>query len=657
MYSTAKSKLGQTVIWVCWFLALLALAWTYGLPVRGSSSGGWALIPASVPDDALSLVGIVTGAPPDGSIFPWRLRGRWRKWTWARYRAARVAYRRVRWAARLARLAVMGAMTMAGVVDLLTRAQLRRHLGALPVLYALLDILQVRTIINRYCPSEAEVDHGTVALVLVLNRLMAPRPLYQVADWLAQTVLAHWLSVPTGKFNDDRLRRTLEVMATHQREIWLDIVQQALVRFDIDLRFIFYDLTALVMQGSYAQSDLADFGFAHNTPSDKRKIKLGMDAAGDSFIPADYLAWSGRTADLATVQENMDRLLRLLERRGWPVQDILIIGDRANLNDELALTYAAKRLKYLAGLQPQRKAHRELLRARPERAFYAHPLTAERRPAAGTFGLPCEVVFKHAGRQVIHQGLVVLSGPMCTAVRQGRAKQLRVLCSQLVDVQGKIGQKRCRSVKEVQARAETRLRRSPVGKLMRVQAYEEADHVGLRWWVDRDTLQQAMQADGRYLLVTNDFRLSPQQMLTLYRAKDGSEKRFEVIKQDLRVRPIYLHRDDRIEGMLLLNMIALLAYSLLEREVRRKGLAYTARQVRDKLESLAVIETHAWDGSVLYRLTPMNEEQCHLLLALAHILAEWTNPRLSPTHLADHWPVVAWQIPLKGVPLTLPMAV
>ncbi len=160
------------------------------------------------------------------------------KWTLARYRAARAAYRRVRRAARLARLAVMGAMTMAGVVDLLTQAQLRRHLGALPVSYALLDVLQVRTIIDRYCPTGAEVDHGTVALVVVLNRLMAPRPSYQVADWLAQTVLAHWLSVPAGKFNDDRLRRTLEVMATHQRDIWLDIVHEALVRFDIDLRFI-----------------------------------------------------------------------------------------------------------------------------------------------------------------------------------------------------------------------------------------------------------------------------------------------------------------------------------------------------------------------------------------------------------------------------------
>ncbi len=78
-----------------------------------------------------------------------------------------------------------------------------------------------------------------------------------------------------------------------------------------------------------------------------------------------------------------------------------------------------------------------------------------------------------------------------------------------------------------------------------------------------------MQRDGRYLLVTNDWSLSPQRMLALYRQKDGVEKRFTVSKGDIKVSPIYLHKDQRIEAMLLLNMLALLTYSLLERQVRQ----------------------------------------------------------------------------------------
>ena len=373
-----------------------------------------------------------------------------------------------------ARLLLGGALTMAAVVDWLTRAQLRRQLGALPVLYRLLEILDVRRIINRHCPSATQVDHGAVVVVLVLNRLMAPRPLYKMADWLGQTVLVTVLGIPAAKFNDDRLGRTLDALAGHQRDIWLDIVSQALRRFNIDLRFLFYDLTALVAQGAYADSQLVDYGFAHNTPSGKQKVKLGATASADGAIPADYAAHAGRTADLATVQENMARLCRLLERQGQPLSEVLLIGDRANLNDELALAYTDQRLKYLAGLQPRKKAHCELLVAVPERQFYAHPLTAPAGRKPGDFGLPTVITFEHRGRTLRQRCLVVFSGPMRRAIREGRARQLQALRAELAAVQAKIGQKRYRSVKDVQARAATCLRRSPVGRLMSATAYQTA---------------------------------------------------------------------------------------------------------------------------------------------------------------------------------------
>jgi hypothetical protein len=517
---------------------------------------------------------------------------------------------------------------MAQVVDLLTQSQLRRQLGALPVLYTLLDILQVRQTINRYCPTEAEVDHGTVALVLILNRLMAPRAQYRVADWLAQTVLVKTLGIPVAKFNDDRLGRTLEAVNAYSRDIWLDIVHHALMRFDIDLSLVFYDLTAFVVQGEYARSELADFGFAHNTPMNRRKIKLGLDTAADGNIPVDYWPWSGRTADQATVQQNMDRLCRLLKQRGWPVQETVLIGDRANLNDELAFAYDDHQLRYLAGLQPRTTSHCDLLRSIPTRQFYAHPLDD------GYWGMSVPVVFTHDGRQVTHRGLIVLSGPMRAAIRQSRAQQMwdlrlrNSVPADLLALRAKIGQPYYRTVKCMQRHANALLKRSSSGRFIRVQAEQDADgHVILRWWADRYALWQADQHDGRYLLVTNDWRLSPQQMLARYRQKDGGEKRFTVCKSDLKVSPVYLHKDERIKGMLLIHMLALLTYSLLERQARQNGLQMTTRRIIETLETLTVVETLCWDGSRLYRLAPMDDQQAALIQTLQTILMPLYCPR------------------------------
>jgi hypothetical protein len=316
-----------------------------------------------------------------------------------------------------------------------------------------------------------------------------------------------------------------------------------------------------------------------------------------------------------------------LRSHGWSIQDTIIIGDRANLNDELAFAYDDHGLRYLAGLQPHKKAHRELLVAYPDKQFYALPLNDE-RGRAGYWGRPCQVTFEHDGRRVTHKGLVVLSGPMRSALRKGRATKLRTLRQELKGVRAKIGQPYHRTVKAIQKRADTRIKKSPVGKFMRAEAYTDGQgQIRLRWWIDRHTLLLAMQKDGRYLLVTNDWSLSPQRMFDLYRQKDGVEKCFSISKSDLKVSPIYLHKDERIEGMLLINMLALLSYSLLERQARQNGWQITTRRIIETLDSLDVIETLCWDGSLLYRIVPVGEEQAALLEILAQVLTDLRRPR------------------------------
>ena len=620
---TTKSR--WLLTWLFWFLAVLVWVSANRLPlptVRGP-------VPLS---DLSSELGVeISLRPTTESLFPWIPRTRWRKWAWLHYQAARRAYQRGQWIARLAysravgaaclaRLILTGAITMAHLVDWLTHAQLRRNLGALPVLYAVLERLKVNEIITRHCPSQAEISHGTVAMVLILNRLMAPRALVRMVDWISQTVLTQTLTLPAAKFNDDRLGRTLDALAAHQREIWQDILHEALVRFDIDLNFIFYDLTAFVMQGEFEGSQMVDYGFAHNTPPGKKKIKQKLSTSQDGGIPLEYEMTSGRTADLATVQGTMDRLMHLLSQTGYRIAHVVIIGDRGTLNDEIALKYDHKGLKYLAGLNTQRKAHRRLLQAASEQDLYAHPLTTE-RGAQGLYGLECLIPFTHDGQTVCHKGLVVISGSMRSAIRRGRARHLRELREHLAAVRAKIGQPRCRTVKQVQSQAHTCLRKSPVGKLMRVEVTQsEQGSIHLHAWIDREALRQTMQTDGRYLLATNDLSLTPKAMLDLYRAKNAVETNFKIEKQVLRVRPMYVHSDKRIEGLMLISMLALLVYSLLEREMRQHGLALTTRRLIERLEDVSIIETQCWDGSCLQRLTPLTPDQHALMVFLDDLL-------------------------------------
>jgi transposase len=535
------------------------------------------------------------------------------------------------------------------VIEWLTLRQVRYQLGALPVLYALLETLQVRQIINRHCRSQAEIDHGTVALLMVLNRLMCPLPLYQLADWLGQTVLVTVLGLPAAKFNDDRLGRTLDALYPHLEQIWLEVVEVALLKAEIDLSLLFYDLSAFTAHGRYVDSELMDFGFAHNSPSNKRKFKLGLDALADGNLPGLYELWAGRTADQATVQANMSKLSAWLKQHGYGDRKSLVVGDRAMLSDEIALAYDQHQVRYLAGLRCLKKEHKALLTHYPEAQFLPFPLTAEETPRY--WGRGCQVSFSHQGRSVNHKGLVVLAGPIRDQLRKERGQQLEEVSQQLAQLQAAIGQPRLRSVKAVQRRARACLNDSKVGQLMAITVWTSpTGQVQLAWQVDSYLLWQAEQRDGRYLLVSNDWHLSHQEMFRLYRAKDGLEKRFHVCKADLVVSPVYLHQDQRIASMLLLNMLALLVYSLLERQLHKQGLALTTRQLLHRLEQFSLIETYYLDGSCMTRLNPEDPALLELLTLVASalqdllqtvalskqpLLAAWTDPTSSLSWATD----------------------
>ena len=82
-----------------------------------------------------------------------------------------------------------------------------RQMGALPVVFPILAELQVRQITNELVSSEADIDLGGLVILLTLNRLLAPRPLYHVQAWLAETVLPQVLDIAPEKVYDNRLGR------------------------------------------------------------------------------------------------------------------------------------------------------------------------------------------------------------------------------------------------------------------------------------------------------------------------------------------------------------------------------------------------------------------------------------------------------------------
>lgn len=602
--------------WLLWcVLVLIILCLPDPLALLGSETGPLAVTPESLLAPLVERDGV--GRRP----FSWHLeRSRQRR-----------TLRLPGWFSRLlgwyALVRQMCGWNIAQWVAFLSNFQTARFVGGILFLYPILKELEVAKIVDKYCPTEAEVSHGIVVSALVLNRLTAPRPLYKVVDWMHSSILPLFWRIPAYKFNDDRLGRTLEAIEPHLQAIWLEIILRAFEHYEIDTRVIFYDLTAFIMMGEYKNSELADFGFAHNTPMDKRKIKLAANAVQDGGIPFVWRAICGRTADTATVEENLEQLQKTSHRYEWPEEGILVVGDRAMLNDRLAIAYdeqnqqADRAVYYLGGLEMRKNEHKALVEDLSLEELKAHYLMGQR--GQRYWGIKRPITFTHTAededgneieRQVTHTALVVFSEATYRSWRHKYIQQLRELSQTLQEeVKDRLNEPYWRTVKTIRKSAYARINNSPVGEAMKVKVEGEDGNVSLRWWVDREALREMCRLKGRYLLVTNHPDLSAVEMLETYKDKDKVEKRFRVAKGVLRVRPIYLHKDERISAMLMVNMIALLIYSLAERRCRRNGLHITTRQMLYAFDSLYVIESGFVDGSRLYQCMPLTPHQQEIL--------------------------------------------
>ena len=186
-----QRRLPASGVWWLWLLTILIHLWfSVSLlrvaPATTSANTELAICtpgPADLSEicraERLCLVGSVglmlILRPSEASPFPWSRR--WR---------VRLVVRRQRLGdlslEELVALLPAGTRTIAHLVDWLTRSQMVKLLAAIPILYPILAELDVEAIIDKYCPSEADVNIGTVIVILCLNRLTAPRPLFGIAE-------------------------------------------------------------------------------------------------------------------------------------------------------------------------------------------------------------------------------------------------------------------------------------------------------------------------------------------------------------------------------------------------------------------------------------------------------------------------------------------
>jgi Domain of unknown function (DUF4277)/Transposase DDE domain len=448
----------------------------------------------------------------------------------------------------------------------------RREVGALLLAWHFLRELDVAGVVDRALPrsERSELSVGEVVCALVASRLCSPSPLYDIAGWASGAAVRELLGIPPQLLNDDRLGRALETFAVYAESVRGLLAARAIDRFGTDSGRLHVDLTTVRVAGAYEGSALVAKGWG----SDRhvaRQVRTLQAASGDGvslYLRPD----PGNCSELALVGQSLERLAAFAKPGMLMVCDSalgqpkpLCQIHRAGLRFIVPLkTSTAFQERYLTDVGPG--ALRPIRQVAEREKRLPAKLRTKYRGALRGWDVEDPETGEHQHFRVAY----IHSSEEQAQVANARQRALVKAEDELSRVRNGLGGRYYKTETQVQRRVGQIIAKNIQGLITVTVGQDETGRPTISWQRNDDAITHAARTDGLYALASNiPGRLTAGQLLRLYKQQEVVERRHRDLKQTLKVRPIFLHNDDRIYALISIIGIALLIFGLLETQLRQ----------------------------------------------------------------------------------------
>jgi alkylhydroperoxidase family enzyme len=408
---------------------------------------------------------------------------------------------------------------------------------------------------------------GEVVCALVASRLCSPSPLYDVAGWASGAAVHELLGIPPALLNDDRLGRALETFAVYAEDLRSRVAARAIETFGVQAGRLHVDLTTVGVSGAYEHSALVAKGWA----SDRRVARQVRTLQAST--PDGTVLYSrpdpGNAAELTLVGASLERLL------GLSGPGLLIVCDSAigapktlGEIDDAGVRFVVP-LRASAGFRERflTDCGHEALRA----VRYLPQREAKLPPALRTRfkGALRDWEITRPDREPLRLRVAYIhSSEEAAQVADARERALVKAEDALQRIRNGLGGRYYKTREQIERRI-GQIIGSNITGLIDVTVTTSNDTFAVSWQRNQPAIDQAAGFDGIYALATNlPGRLTAGHVLRLYKDQQIVERRHRDIKQTLKVRPIFLHNDDRVYALLSIVGISLLIFGLIEAQTR-----------------------------------------------------------------------------------------
>jgi len=466
----------------------------------------------------------------------------------------------------------------------------REMIGPLPIIEIYFEKIEIKKQFSKFISNERYIDS---ILGLVKNILIEGGSLYSVHQWASRY---DQNLINSDSMMDHVLARAIDNLFKIDRSsLMTKIVLKSMKEFNISMDIIHNDSTSIKTYGEYKNQNKKatqlKLGHSKDHRPDLKQIIYNLCITSDGAIPMYFKDYDGNTADVTTHWETWKSVQGILHR-----SDFLYIADSKLCSNDVMDRIDRNSGKFITVVPKNRKEVKDFA----EKSYLSEIRWMEiQRKKVPRYTDRFDVISIAEGLFQLDQGYRVLwyrSSEKRRRDKEQRDVKMELARNKLSELKNfnslNKEKKNSKSIKSFKKRVELIISKYGVSQWISYSIHEEKveefkkidkgrpnDESVYRRIIKKipklvfhdnhDALAKVSAMDGIFPLVTNT-NFEAKNVLAHYKGQMFLEKRHNLLKTGLQVAPVYLKKNDRIEGLMFIYFISQLVSSLIERDLRNQ---------------------------------------------------------------------------------------
>jgi len=441
-------------------------------------------------------------------------------------------------------------------------------------------------LVNLIPTGREEIPWSEVASILTIARLCEPSSELHIEDtWYRRTALDDLLGVPVEKVHTDRLYEGLDRLLPHKESIERHLKERLGDLFDLKYDLLLYDITSTYFEGQCAGNPMAKHGYSRDNRSDCLQVCIGL-VVTEEGMPLGYEVYDGNTHDSTTVET----IVNAMEKKYGQANRVWVM-DRGMVSEANLKFLREKNGSYIVGTP--KAMLRTFDKYLTDKDWHEAQDGVQVKLVPGPDGHETFVLARSKDRQkkekAMHDRFIermeAALVKLQASAKSGRLKDEAIANQRL----GRLNQRYWRAA-------------SAFGvKIKPICPPKEKQHLSITWTRNKKWSDWAAISEGCYLLRTNLTETDPATLWKRYIQLTEAEWAFRITKDELRIRPIWHQKEERVLAHILICFLAYVLWKSLAQWMNRAGLGDAPRTVIEEFAKIksgdVVLPAKMADGS------------------------------------------------------------